>query len=51
MNKKEAKELADLLIGMMKADKSAYHGQGRFYMFMFLDKIYDEGFEISVKKE
>lgn len=51
MDREEAKELADLLIEIMKADGSTYYGQGRFYMLMLLDKFYDEGFEISVKKK
>jgi len=52
MNKKEANELADLLIGAMKADsKSTYYGQGRFYMLLFLDELYKQGFEISVRKK
>ena len=50
MDRKEAKELADLLIETMKTDSSTYYGQGRFYMLMLLDKFYDEGFEISVRK-
>jgi len=51
MDREEAKELADLLIETMKADSSTYYGQGRFYMLMLLDKFYDEGFEITVRKK
>jgi len=51
MNRTESKELIELIIASMIADPSAYYGQGKFYITQFMNKLYDEGFEITVRKK
>ncbi len=52
MDKKEAEELTKLVVNSMVANKkTTYFGEGKFCIWLFLDELYEQGFEISVKKK
>ena len=52
MDKKEAEELTKLVVNSMVANKkSMWFGEGRYCIWLFLDELYKQGFEISVRKK
>ncbi len=52
MDKVSADGLTKLVVDSMVADKrTTYFGEGKFCIWLFLDELYKQGFEISVKKK
>jgi len=52
MDKKEGEELTKLIVDSMVAnERTTYFGEGKFCIWLFLDELYKQGFEISVRKK
>ena len=52
MDQASADDLATLVVQSMEADKrTTYFGEGKFCIWLFLDALYKQGFEISVRKK
>ena len=52
MDKKEGEELTKLVVDSMVANKKTmWFGESRYCIWLFLDELYKQGFEISVRKK
>jgi len=52
MDKKEGEELTKLIVDSLVANKrTMWFGEGKYCIWLFLDELYKQGFEISVRKK